>query len=707
MIQFDLQIKNMNCSSCVTKIEARLIREEGVEECSVNFATGKAFLKGNIDPKKAAKIITAMGYPTTTIKFGEFQEEKKDFDSLLQKLRTLFALLAAAPLTIPMITDLFGKQIVFPLSFQIILATLVQFGAGYPFYVGAYKSLKSGSANMDVLVIMGTSAAYFYSLFAGLFRFSNDLYFETSAVLIALVLLGRLLENLSKKNAQGGMKALLKMQSKTARIKVEGKIKDVPIEEVEREAIVVVRPGAYIPVDGNVIAGVSHVDESMLTGESIPVRKKNGDHAYAGTINGEGILEIKTTKLGRETSLGNIIRLVENTQKSKSPIQNLADKISSIFVPTVLVIAAVTFFIWGFNGDWKQGLLSSIAVLVIACPCALGLAVPMVVMVACARGAQEGILVKNAEGLEKARLVNAIIIDKTGTVTSGKLSVSNIHTTLTEEAFFQKAVRLTHYSDHPVSNAITHFAKNKNIFITAVENFKSHSGKGLSGIHEGREYSLGSLRFLESMGTQLEPYSEEIRKETRTVVALSEQKKCIGYIVLSDQLKKDSISAVKALHKMKKQIYLLSGDRKTVVEKVAKTLGIDNFFAEVLPEDKATFVKKIQSENHVTGMVGDGINDAPALATADVGFAIASGTDVAMENATVGLMRSNLTNLVEALHLSQKTFIKTRQNLFFAFFYNCIGIPLAAFGLLNPMIAGAAMALSSISVILNSLTLKK
>jgi len=701
MTQFDLQIDNMSCSSCVAKIEGVLMKEEGVEACSVNFASGRASVTGSIDPLRAAEIVTAMGYPAAPP-----DKEQRDVSYVWLKVRTGLALLLALPLTIPMFAEFFGKEIVINPSLQWALATLVQFGAGYSFYVAGYKSLRSGSANMDVLVALGTSAAYFYSLFAVLFHFSTYLYFETSAVLIALILLGRLIENYTKKNAQGGMKALLKMQAKSARVKVGDQTNDVPIEEVKVGDVVVVRPGESIPVDGEVIIGGSHVDESMLTGESVPVRKEGGDKAFTGTVNGEGVLEIKATKLGSETSLGNIIRLVEQAQNSKAPIQKLADKVSGVFVPAVLAIAFITFFIWGFTGDWMGGLISGIAVLVIACPCALGLAVPTVIMVACARGAKEGILVKDAEGLEKMRLVSAIIVDKTGTVTEGILSVTKLQSDLSEEEFLRNATRLTQHSDHPASKAITLFAKEKRVSTEKIEAFKAHSGKGLSGIHEGDEYALGSPQFLKSIGVELGELGVLIEKERGIVVALSKQKKCIGYVVLSDKIKKDTLGAIEALHKMGKKIYLLSGDRKPVVEEVANTLHVDGFFAEVLPEEKALFVKKLQEQNYVTGMVGDGINDAPALATADVGFAVASGTDVAMESATVGLMRSNLSNLVDALHLSKKTFTKIRQNLFFAFFYNCLGIPLAAVGLLNPMIAGAAMALSSISVVLNSLTLK-
>ncbi|WP_320412048.1 heavy metal translocating P-type ATPase [Candidatus Neptunochlamydia vexilliferae] len=660
------------------------------------------------------------------------------------RLRTIIAILLSIPLILPML----GLWHPHP-YIQLVLATIVQFGAGYAFYIGAYQSAKAKTAGMDTLVALGTSAAYFYSLFAVAFRFTDHLYFETSAVLIALILLGRYFEQRSKDKARGGMKALLQMEAKKARMK-DGN--EVPIEQVKVGDVVLVRPGERVPVDGEVVEGSSHLDESMLTGESIPVRKEKGEQAFAGTVNGEGILEIKATRLGSETSLGHIIRLVQDAQQSKAPIQKLADKISSIFVPTVLAIAFLTFFIWGFAvNDWLEGLLSGVAVLVIACPCALGLAVPTVIMVACGQGAKEGVLIKNVAGLEQAHKVDTFIVDKTGTVTEGKLSIGAVHSSLSDEEFLRKAASLAQHSDHPISLAIA-----KEVQGEAVENFESHSGKGLSAIYQGKTLFLGSLSFLESQGISVENPEEEMG----VIVALAEDKTYLGYVVLSDQIKKDTKEAISALHALGKKVYLLSGDRKPVVASVAEALEMDGYFAEVLPDEKAAHVKEFQGipkqlqelgicqsqrskfssleavpypgdrgdaegvkgrdvgadknqfrkffgyKKATVGMVGDGVNDAPALATADVGFAVASGTDVAMESATIGLMRSNLSNLLTAVQLSRKTFVKIRQNLFFAFFYNCLGIPLAAFGLLNPMIAGAAMGLSSISVILNSLTLR-
>ncbi len=708
MNTFHFQIRDMNCSSCVAKIEKRLQEEAGIIESSVNFATGKARVtieQSSPSPEVIARAISEMGYPTTLIQEGETHDDKKKVNHWLY-IRTFGSLLLALPLTLPMLGDVFGKSWGLPPYLQLIIASIIQFGAGYSFYVATFRGLKTFSANMDTLVALGTSAAYFYSLFAVIFQFSKFLYFETSAVLIALILLGRFFEHRSKQKAQGGMKALLKMQAKSARVKRGDEAKEVPIEEVVKGDIILIRPGDRIPVDGEVMSGSSHVDESMLTGESVPILKEKGKKAFAGTVNVEGSFEVKATRLGKETSLGNIIRLVEEAQQSKAPIQKLADKISGIFVPIVLVIAILTFFIWGLGLNyWTEGLLSGIAVLVIACPCALGLAVPTVIMVACAQGAKEGILIKNVEGLEQANKVDTLIVDKTGTVTEGNLSVSDIHTDLPKEVFVTLSASLAYHSDHPVSQVITRYGKEQEI--KALVNFKSLSGKGLSATIDGKNYLLGSLSFLQENRVDTSEYEKQIAQEIGMIVLLGKEKKCLGYFVLADQIKKDSEEAIQALHSLGKKVFLISGDRKKVVENVGQKIGVDGFYAEVLPEDKAKYVKELQKKKAIVGMVGDGINDAPALASADVGFAVAEGTDVAMESASIGLMRSNLTNLLDAFRLSNKTFIKIRQNLFFALFYNSLGIPLAALGLLNPMIAGAAMALSSISVVLNSLTLRR
>lgn len=703
MAFFDLHIRNMNCSSCVAKIERRVGKIKGVLHCSVNFANGQARVEyeGRQEiQQEVSHAITDMGYPTTIINAGKPYVEDRDYFYFWLKVRTVFALI----LTFPLVLTMFGL----PISHQVqlLLATLVQIGGGYSFYMGAWQSIKSKTANMDVLVALGTTAAFLFSVFVTFFGIQGYLYFETSAVLISLILLGRVIEQHSKHHAQGGMKALLQMQVKSARVKKESDVIEIAIDAVEIGDIVIVKPGERIPVDGNVIRGHSYIDESMLTGESMPVQKAKGEKVYAGTVNGEGVIEVQSSRLGKETSLGNIIRLVEKAQQSKAPIQRLVDKISGVFVPFVLGISLITFFLWGIlTGNWEEGLTSGIAVLVIACPCALGLATPTVIMVACSRGAKEGVLIKDVVGLEKANRVDALVIDKTGTVTEGKFSVDEIQSN--DPSFLKKAVSLATYSDHPISKAITQHAKDQEMEVENCEAFHSHTGEGLSGIFQGKAYLLGSLQFLRNQKIALRNFERDLETDVHVIVALAEEGTCIGLISLSDQIKKGSKEAIDQLHQMKKEVYLLSGDRKAVVDSIGKQLNVDGSFAEVLPADKADYVQRLQSEKKITGMVGDGVNDAPALAVSDVGFAIAEGTDIAMESASIGLMRSNLTNLLKALALSKLTCRKIQQNLFFAFIYNCVGIPLAAFGFLNPMIAGAAMAMSSISVILNSLTIQR
>ncbi|MEM7174682.1 MAG: copper-translocating P-type ATPase [Chlamydiota bacterium] len=634
--------------------------------------------------------------------------EKESRTFLWLKIRAIGALVLALPLVFHMVFELFGWPLSLSPWMQLVLATIVQFGAGYSFYTGAFRSLKKGIVGMNALVALGTSAAYFYSVFALFLRFSSFFYFETSAALIALILLGNWIEQHSKRRASKGMKALLELQAKTARIASGDDYIEIPIEDVRIGDCVMVRPGEKVPVDGEVVKGSSHLDESMLTGESERVAKTAKDRAFAGTINGEGVIEIKATRLGKETRLGGIIRLVEEAARSRPPIQRLADKISSLFVPAVLVVAALVFLGWGLlMQNWIEGLLSGVAVLVIACPCALGLATPTVITVACSRGAREGILFKDVAGLERARKVDTFVIDKTGTVTEGKVSVQAIHTDQAEQPFLALVGSLSLYSDHPISAAINLYLKQQEVPIQGCENFHAHPGKGLSGSIDGKIYRLGSVAFMHAHQVDLRSYEKAMQNEPETLVALAEENQCLGYLTLADKMRPQSVQAVEQLRQMGKKVYLLSGDRKVVVESVAAKLGVDGYFAEVLPEDKAHYVKKLQSENRVVGMVGDGINDAPALAVADVGFAIAAGTDVAMESAAVGLMSSSLAHVISSLKLSQLTFIKIRQNLFFAFVYNFLGIPLAAFGFLNPMIAGAAMALSSISVVLNALTLQK
>jgi len=513
--------------------------------------------------------------------------------------------------------------------------------------------------------------------------------------LISLILVGRYIEDMSKNRARSGMRSLLKMQANTARVKKGSESRDVPIEEVKKGDIVVVKPSERIPVDGKVVQGRSEVVESMLTGESNPIFKEVGNKVFAGTINGQGLLEIEATGVGEETTLGHIIRIVEEAQSSKAPIQRLADLISSYFVPAVLVMSVITFLTWLILGEGREGLISAVAVLVIACPCALGLATPTVIMVATGSGAKRGILFKKAEAIEQARKLEALLIDKTGTITEGKLSVERSEI---DESMRPIAKALAHRSEHIASLAV---AKSLGpIDDLPVDDFLSIPGKGVQGKVGGTLYFLGSAALMKEQGI-------EVREGEMTSVFLGADHTLKGAFFLSDRLREGSKSALEELQKMGIKTYLLSGDHETIVKKVAENLAFDGVFGSVAPEQKADYVKKMQEKGFLTGMVGDGVNDSPALAMADVGFAISSGTDVAMESASVGLMKSDLWNLIDAVKLSKKAARKINQNLFFALIYNVLGIPLAAFGLLNPMIAGAAMALSSISVVCNALTLSK
>ncbi|MDX8430875.1 MAG: copper-translocating P-type ATPase [Candidatus Algichlamydia australiensis] len=598
----------------------------------------------------------------------------------------VFSILLSIPLLFPL-----------PGWVQFLLATPVQFICGATFYKQGFRV----RPNMDTLIALGTSAAWGFSVAVLFLHFSPHYYFETSAILISLVLLGRYFEDRSKERAKSGMTALLKMEAKSARIKKNGGIEEMPIEQVKKSDLVVVRPGERVPVDGKVVEGISTIDESMLTGESIPVAKEVGLDVFAGSVNGEGALTIEATKVGSDTALGHIIRIVEEAQQSKAPIQRLADRISAVFVPVVLGISIVTLTLWSLiTGDWQEGLISAVAVLVIACPCALGLATPTVIMVATGRGAREGILIKDVQALEESKKLEALLIDKTGTVTEGKLQVIEAQGESYEIA---KALALS--SEHIISQAIVKYLANTKE--ASVTDFRSISGKGVTAKVDGKEFFMGSPNFLTEQNIDLSPFQQMIDTSTATLVLLGSQEKALTCFALKDIIKPGAKEAIAKLHEMGLTLYILSGDRESAVKEVAEQTQVDGYFAGVLPDDKANYVKKLQAEGKKTGMVGDGVNDAPALAVSDVGFAISSGTDVAMESAQVGLMRSHLNNLVDAINLSRRAFVKIRQNLFFAFIYNTLGIPLAAFGLLNPMIAGVAMALSSISVVLNALTLQK
>ncbi|MDN3505319.1 MAG: heavy metal translocating P-type ATPase [Rhabdochlamydiaceae bacterium] len=702
---------NVNCASCVRKIEKRLCKISGIKKAQVNFASREILIEVE-NPEIGASFIIAeikkLGFKAEEIDthIGHRPTHCHKPNLSLLRAQVIVSILCSLPLLIPMILLFFGINIELNGVVQFALATIVQFFGGFPFYVGTYRGLRTWSLNMDSLVSLGTSVAYFYSIWLLFFSPQVEFYFETSAVLIALILLGRYLEEQAKQKAMGGMSSLLKLQVKSARIRKGEGFVDVPVEKIEIGDLVQVRPGERVPIDGEILEGTSHIDESMLTGESGQIYKHRSDQVYAGTINGNGTLQVKSTKNANDTVLNHIVELVKTAQSSKAPIERLADAISSYFVPVVAGIALLTLLIWWtiFNRP-MDGVINAIATLVIACPCALGLATPMVIMVGTAKGAREGILIKDAQALELAHKIKAIIIDKTGTITSGNLSVVDV---IYEGAnFFKYAKALSQYSTHPLSNAVNQFSSSKVSETDTIDNFNTHPGKGIEGELNGKKIYVGSYNFMKELSISLAGYSNQIESEKRIVVCVANSTEMLGFFLLQDSIKEGSANALAKIKRMGIKTFLLSGDRKSVVENVAQTLYFDDFRAEVLPEDKAAYVMEKQKAGITVGMMGDGVNDAPALARADVGFAVGSGTDIAMESAQIGLMHSDLRNLYRAIRLSKVSYAKIKENLFFAFIYNICGVPLAAFGYLNPMLAGTAMALSSICVVLNSLLLNK
>nr|WP_279230371.1 copper-translocating P-type ATPase [Thermohalobacter berrensis] len=651
--------------------------------------------------------------------FMEEEDEKEDNreEERQKEIKTLKILfIISAILSLPLLSAMFfhmaGTETILSNGYvQLALATPVQFVIGYRFYKGAYHSLKGGGANMDVLVAMGTSAAYFYSLY-NVLEGIREYYFEASAIIITLILLGKMMEAIAKGRTSEAIKKLMSLQAKTARVIRNGNEVDIPVEEVKVGDIVVVRPGEKIPVDGVIIEGSSSIDESMLTGESIPVDKNKGDEVIGATINKHGTFKFEATKVGKDTALSQIIKLVEDAQTSKAPVQRLADKVSNIFVPSVVTIAVLTFIAWYFVArDFSSALIAAVSVLVIACPCALGLATPTAIMVGTGKGAENGILIKGGEYLERAQDINAIILDKTGTITKGEPEVTDIipfedddKTLLKYTASAEKG------SEHPLGEAIVRKAEEEGIELVNPENFEAIPGHGIYAKVEGKDVYIGNRKLMKDKNINIDDIENDIvslENKGRTAMLVSIEGSISGIIAVADTVKEHSKDAIKNLKDMGIEVYMLTGDNKRTANAIAKEVDIDNVIAEVLPEDKAEVVEKIKGQGKKVGMVGDGINDAPALAQSDVGFAIGTGTDVAMEAADITLMRGDLRGVVLAIKLSKRTLRTIKQNLFWAFAYNTAGIPLAALGFLNPMIAGGAMAFSSVSVVSNSLRLKR
>ena len=713
----ELAIDGMTCASCVGRVERALLKVPGVRSAAVNLASERAHVEvlGPPDPAALIQAVEAAGYHATA---SSERRPAADAERRLQRERwaVIAGLLLAAPLVLPMFGELFGQHWMLPAWIQFLLATPVQFVLGARFYVAGWKAVRAGAGNMDLLVAIGTSAGYGLSLYQWWATPAGQmphLYFEASAVVIALVLLGKYLESRAKRQTSAAIRALEALRPDRATRVVEGREEDVAIAALRLGDLVLVRPGERFPVDGDVVEGESQADEALISGESLPVNKAPGDRITGGAINGEGRLLVRTTALGGETVLARIIRLVEDAQAAKAPIQKLVDKVSQVFVPAVLVIAVFTLIGWLLTGAPAEvALINAVAVLVIACPCALGLATPAAIMAGTGVAARHGILIKDAEALEVAHAVNAVAFDKTGTLTSGKPQIIHLHALEGDEAsLLRLAGALQRGSEHPLARAVLERCEADGVAVPDVQKSQALSGRGIAGTLDGRQLALGNRRMLDEFGLQpgeLLDTAQRWEAEGRTLSWLVEsapQPRVLGLFAFGDSLK-GAAAAIAALDARHIRSHLITGDNRGSARVVAEALHIDDVHAEVLPADKAATVAELKKGGAVVAMVGDGINDAPALAAADVGIAMGGGTDVAMHAAGITLMRGDPRLVPAALEIARRTYRKIQQNLFWAFIYNLVGIPLAAFGFLSPVVAGAAMALSSVSVVSNALLLR-
>lgn len=722
MTQINIDIKGMSCASCVNRIEKALNKNPSVLNASVNLATEKARVEYDEVKLKASQVvelITSAGYEASLYQEKPSLISQKNTLSR-DKMLIIISLLLTLPLTVPMMIEPLGYNLMLPAWLQFIFATPVQFGIGLRFYKSAWSALKARTGNMELLVAIGTSAAYFLSLYLWLRGSEHlehqmpDLYFEGSAVIITLVLLGKYLESKAKQQTSEAIKALEALRPSSARILKDGRELEVAIEELQLQDSVVIRPGERIPVDGEIIQGHTQVDESLITGESLPVEKMQKDKVVGGSINGDGLILVKVQALGSETMLSRIIRMVEDAQAIKAPIQRLVDKVSAYFVPFVLIISLLTLLITSFiTNDWELAIINAVAVLVIACPCALGLATPTSIMVGTGVAAKAGILIKDAEALEVTHSITMVAFDKTGTLTEGKPSVAEIlpfdkshHEVLSLLASIQSG------SEHPLAKAIITKSRDEGIDLKRAEKVQAIIGKGLKASISDEIYYLGSKKLLDDLNintSEIRNLSEEHEESGKTVSFLIQGKdmKLLGMVTFQDSIKESAKATITRLKALGIKTLMLTGDNQGSAKIVARELGIDIVQSEVLPQNKAEIIQAYRQQGEIIAMVGDGINDAPALAAADVGIAMSTGTDVAMHTAGVTLMRGNPLLIPDTIDISRRTYSKIKQNLFWAFIYNVIGIPLAAFGFLSPVIAAAAMAGSSFSVVTNSLLLKR
>lgn len=715
----ELKIGGMSCAACSSRLERKLNKTAGIRQATVNLALEKAQVRYESDEIDLPQVLTQIkkiGYSGEVWPEKPVGEEAGAQAEAAEKRTLWIAFLFALPFALNMVLEVFwghGKTPYLGNPYlQWLLATPVQFVIGRRFYSDSYHALKSGGANMSVLVALGTSAAYFFSVYNVLGR-HGMVYFETSVILITLILLGKFLEHRAKGRTSQAIRKLMRMQPKTARVVRDGRETDVPAEDVVVGDLVVIRPGERIPVDGTIAEGRTAIDESMITGESLPADKAPGDAVTGGTVNKTGGIRITASRVGSETTLAQIIRTVEEAQSSKAPIQRIADVISGYFVPAVVFLAALTFALWYFwfaPGDLNRALVCATSVLVIACPCSLGLATPTAIMVGTGRGAEQGILFKGGEHLENAYRLSAIVLDKTGTITQGAPEVTDILPAgQTDEAeLLRLAASAESVSEHPLGQAVARRAQGDGLELAPPASFEAVVGFGIKAEIEGKAVLVGTKRLLAQEGvdfTPLEAQMTQLEAQGKTAMLVAVDGRLSGAIAVADRVKPEAKAAIASLKEMGLEVWMITGDNSRTAEAIAREVGVEHVMAEVLPKQKAEKVEELKQKGHVVGMVGDGINDAPALAAADCGIAIGTGTDVAIEASAVTLMKGELTSIASALRLSRATMRVIRQNLFWALVYNVVGIPIAALGFLSPIVAGAAMAFSSVSVVLSSLRL--